>query len=634
MTDAQLWLAAIEIGAFFSLIALGMYLVVVGADFFNFAMGPYAMAAAMASSWVAINYGLALWIAMPLGIAVAVALSILTEKLVVKQVQKRSGRGELPALVAVTAVLFGIQQLAGTVFGRTPLPGQKIFDFDPISVLGATVDSSTVVLVVGTALIFVGIGLWLNRSTSGRLLRAVGDSPDAARVLGLPVDRVRLIAFTLAGVIAAVAGLLFAPKAGVQFTSGLSWTLTAFIALVIGGTGRSWAPLIGGMVLGVVQVFAPYYFGASAAQTAILLDCPGVLRFPSGRLALEEGSRLMASLSTSPLTSNPPATSGRSRTRMLALSREALITVVVVAAVLLWMGPSLYRQDLVFLAATYSLIALGMYVPFVLAGSLSMAYSAYAAIGAYAVALISVRTGLSMWWGWILGALAAAAVAVLLSLATQKLSGFYLAAVTLLFGIAFEHWLIDGPSFTGGSAGISGVETVTMFGWEPPRYVLVVFAILFVCLIAVAVDRLRKSVWGLMLQAARDNRNVARSSGVNPAHLTVVALAIGAAIASTGGSLFTVSVQAVTPETFTLSIVFLAIFMPIIGGRSSAWGAPLGALIVVIVTLNMPGYQGSGELLLAGAVLVILIVAPGGVIGWSQNVLGRMNRLYKERGNR
>lgn len=271
MTDAQLWLAAIEIGAFFSLIALGMYLVVVGADFFNFAMGPYAMAAAMASSWVAANHGVALWLAMPMGIAVAVALSVLTEKLVVKQVQKRSGRGELPALVAVTAVLFGIQQLAGTVFGRTPLPGQKIFEFDPITVGGATVDSSTVVLIVGTAAVFIAAGLWLNRSTSGRLLRAVGDNPDAARVLGLPVDRVRLIAFTLAGVIAAIAGLLFAPKAGVQFTSGLSWTLTAFIALVIGGTGRSWAPLIGGMLLGIVQVFAPYYFGASAAQTAILL---------------------------------------------------------------------------------------------------------------------------------------------------------------------------------------------------------------------------------------------------------------------------------------------------------------------------------------------------------------------------
>ena len=68
--------------------------------------------------------------------------------------------------------------------------------------------------------------------------------------------------------------------------------------------------------------------------------------------------------------------------------------------------------------------------------------------------------------------------------------------------------------------------------------------------------------------------------------------------------------------------------------RCVATAEEAGVQDVVIVTLNMPGYQGSGELLLAGAVLVILIVAPGGVIGWSQNVLGRMNRLYKERGNR
>ncbi|TQF69401.1 branched-chain amino acid ABC transporter permease [Rhodococcus spelaei] len=271
MTDAQLWLAALEIGAFFSLIALGMYLVVVGADFFNFAMGPYAMAAAMACSFVVVDHGVPLWLALLLGLAVGMALSVITEKLVVQQVQKRSGRGELPALVAVTAVLFAVQQLAGTIFGRTPLPGQKLFDFQPVTVAGATVDSSSIVLIAGTAIVFAAVGLWLQISQTGRLLRAVGDNPEAARVLGLPVNRVRLVAFTVAGLIAAIAGLLFASKAGVQFTSGLSWTLTAFIALVIGGTGRSWAPLVGGLLLGFVQVFAPYYFGASAAQTAILL---------------------------------------------------------------------------------------------------------------------------------------------------------------------------------------------------------------------------------------------------------------------------------------------------------------------------------------------------------------------------
>lgn len=321
-------------------------------------------------------------------------------------------------------------------------------------------------------------------------------------------------------------------------------------------------------------------------------------------------------------TATPATRTGTTAARTVL--GELGICLAVLAAVLLWMGPSLYRQDLVFLAATYALVALGMYLPFVLAGSLSMAYSAYAAIGAYAVAYLSVKQGLSPWWGWLAGMVIAAAVALVLAVATRKLSGFYLAAVTLLFAIAFEHWLGDATSITGGSSGIANIPVPSLFGWEPPRYAQVVAAILFVCGVAVLIDRLRRSAWGLSLSAARENAPAVQSAGISPTHLTVVALAVGAAIASTGGALFTVSVQAVTPETFGLDLVFLAIFMPIIGGRGSAWGAPLGALIVVGVTLNMPGYQGSGELLLAVVVLVILLLAPGGVIGWAHRLLQRL----------
>ncbi len=300
---------------------------------------------------------------------------------------------------------------------------------------------------------------------------------------------------------------------------------------------------------------------------------------------------------------------------------EATLSLLVLTAVLLWMGPSLYRQDLVFLTATYALIALGMYLPFVLAGSLSMAYSAYAAIGAYAVAYLSVEQGLSPWWGWLVGAALAALVAIIIALATRKLSGFYLAAVTLLFALAFEHWLGDATAVTGGASGISAIPVPSFFGWEPPRYAQVVAAIALVCVVAVFIDRLRRSSWGLALSAARESTAGILSTGISPTHLRVVALAVGAAIAALGGAVFTASVQAVTPETFGLDLVFLAIFMPIIGGRRSAWGAPLGALLVVAVTLNMPGYQGSGELLLAVVVLVILLMAPGGVIGWIRNAL-------------
>ncbi|NUS94772.1 MAG: branched-chain amino acid ABC transporter permease [Nocardia sp.] len=312
------------------------------------------------------------------------------------------------------------------------------------------------------------------------------------------------------------------------------------------------------------------------------------------------------------------------RPAIRTVAGELGICLAVVAGVLLWMGPSLYRQDLVFLAATYALVALGMYLPFVLAGSLSMAYSAYAAIGAYAVAYLSVDRGLSPWWGWLAGALVAGAVALVLAISTRKLSGFYLAAVTLLFAIAFEHWLGDAATITGGASGISGIPVPSLFGWDPPRYAQVVAAVVFVCAVAVLIDRLRRSAWGLSLSAARENAPAVQSTGISPTHLTVVALAVGAAIAATGGALFTVSVQAVTPETFGLDLVFLAIFMPIIGGRGSAWGAPLGALIVVGVTLNMPGYQGSGELLLAVVVLAVLLLAPGGVIGWTHRVARRL----------
>ncbi|QYM63944.1 branched-chain amino acid ABC transporter permease [Microbacterium sp. Se5.02b] len=271
MTDPQLWLSVLEIGSFFGLIALAYQLTLIGAGFFNFAIGPYAMAAALGASWLTLEIGLPIALSLVLGLVIAVVASGLTELLVVRQVQKRSGRGELPALVAVTAVLFIVQQGAGAIFGRPALPGQVLFSFGPWQIGSAYVSGTAVVLIVATALIFLAVSLWMRHSRTGRLLRAVGDNRGAAALLGLPVGRIRLIAFLLAGLIAGAAGLLYAPKTGVAFTSGLSWTLVGFLALVIGGTGRTWAPLLGGFVLGAIQVFAPFYFGSMGPTTMVLL---------------------------------------------------------------------------------------------------------------------------------------------------------------------------------------------------------------------------------------------------------------------------------------------------------------------------------------------------------------------------
>lgn len=271
MTDPQLWLAGAEIGCFFALVALSIYLVVVGADFFNFAAGPYAMAAAMLTGYAAASWGVPVILGALLGIAVGISVSMLTEIIVVKPVQRRSGGAELPALVAVTATLFAIQQLAGTIFGRTPLPVQNLLPVPDFHLGSLSVQGSTVTIFLTTAVVLVSTVAWLRMTRTGQLLRAVGDNHAAAQTIGVDVNRVRLWAFALSGAIAAIAGTVFAAKSGVQFTSGLSWTLTGFLALVIGGTGKPWAPLIGGLVLGCVQVFGSYYFGATGSSIAIFV---------------------------------------------------------------------------------------------------------------------------------------------------------------------------------------------------------------------------------------------------------------------------------------------------------------------------------------------------------------------------
>lgn len=271
MSDPQLWLAGAEIGCFFALVALSIYLVVVGASFFNFAAGPYAMAAGLLAGYASAQWGVPIIAGAALGVVAAVAISLATEIVVVRPVQRRSGGAELPALVAVTATLFAIQQSAGTLFGRTPVSVANLlplpdFHLGPVSVQGTT---ATIILV--TVVVLLATVLWLRGTTTGRLLRAVGDNHNAARMIGVNVTRVRLWAFGLSGAIAGIAGVVFAAKSGAQFTSGLSWTLTGFLALVVGGTGKPWAPLVGGLALGWVQVFGSFYFGATGSSIAIFL---------------------------------------------------------------------------------------------------------------------------------------------------------------------------------------------------------------------------------------------------------------------------------------------------------------------------------------------------------------------------
>lgn len=270
MGDVQLWISAVELGCFFGILALSYFVVLAGTGFFNFAIGTYAMAGGLCATWLVIDHGMSLWPAVIVSLAAAVLLAVITEIAVVRPVQRRSDGSELPALVAVTAVLFAIQELAGVVFGYTTLPGQSLWTFQPIEIGSAVLVPSALVLIVATVAIFALMAAWIRFTRTGRVLRAVGDSRESAAVLGLPVGRIRMLGFALCGLLAGLAGLLFAPKAGVSSSSGLDWALSGFLALVVGGTASVWAPLVGGLILGMLQIFIPFYFGGNSLPYLLL----------------------------------------------------------------------------------------------------------------------------------------------------------------------------------------------------------------------------------------------------------------------------------------------------------------------------------------------------------------------------
>lgn len=270
MNEVQLWVSALEVGCFFALLGLAFLLVWQGTSDFNFAIGPLAMIGALCASWLVVQREFPRVPALLLGVLLVLVLSAVIELGVVRPISARTTH-HLPTVVAIAAVLFAIMQGAAVFFGRTSLPGQPLATFDAVSLGDVTLLPNTLLLIVLTFAVFAAVISWIKLSPSGRLMRAVGNNPDAARVIGLPVSRVRLIAFVLAGLIAAVAGILYAPKGGVSFDRGLTWTMAGFLVVVVGGTGSIWAPLLAGLLLGCLEVFLPYYFSASTPDYVMLL---------------------------------------------------------------------------------------------------------------------------------------------------------------------------------------------------------------------------------------------------------------------------------------------------------------------------------------------------------------------------
>lgn len=252
--------AVLKTGTIYSLLGLAMLLVFMSARLMDMAVGAYGMIAGLGAAWFASHLGLPIGAAIVLGLALGIVAGVVAEQFVVRPLQRRTD-AEVPILMALVALLFAISQVGGIVFGRTPLTAPAIVEGEPINLLGGVIQPNVVLVAGITVLVFVGVWLLVKRSRYGRLLRAIGDNIAAAQVLGFEIRRVRLATAATAGVVAGLAGVFAGSLNGLSFASALPYTFFAFIAMVVGGTGSVWGPLLGGFLLSAVQVYSAFHLG-------------------------------------------------------------------------------------------------------------------------------------------------------------------------------------------------------------------------------------------------------------------------------------------------------------------------------------------------------------------------------------
>jgi len=248
---------ALSIGSLYALMAVGLAMVFSILRLINFAHGDLMMVAAYIAAF-SLLARLPLEIALVLMISGTVLIAVVMERVAYRPIRGAPDVTALLTSFAVGQILQNGTLLTTRLLGRPiqiafPAPPvlSGVLTFGPI-----TVSRLNIVSLLAGVVLLVGLSLFVNRTTLGLSMRAAAEDREIAQLMGININRVVATAFGLGGGLAAVAGLLFAVQAG-QINPYLGFTpvLKAFIAAVIGGFGSISGAVIGGYVLGALEVF-------------------------------------------------------------------------------------------------------------------------------------------------------------------------------------------------------------------------------------------------------------------------------------------------------------------------------------------------------------------------------------------
>ena len=271
----------------------------------------------------------------------------------------------------------------------------------------------------------------------------------------------------------------------------------------------------------------------------------------------------------------------------------------------------IYLLNLFFIACIVS-IGLNMLTGF--AGQVSLGQAAFFGIGAYTSSLCMIKIGFPFWLSLPLGGLAGAGVSLLVGLPALKVSGYYLALVTLAFNEIVNLIMIHWKEMTNGTDGLNTPSPKLgefVFSTDGSKYYLIFFLALFLFL---AARNILKSKTGRAFVSLKDSEVASQSVGINLAKYKIIAFMISAFYASLAGSLHAVALSYIHPQDFSLfrSIIFL--MMIVIGGLGTLGGSFIGAALFTLLPEALGKFHEYQELIYALILLASIIFLPSGLI--------------------
>ncbi len=512
-----------------------------------------------------------------------------------------------------------------------PFPGFKFH----VGSGGLPFGFSHVFIIVASVITLVAIFLFLSRTRLGVAVRAMAENQDRAATLGISVGMLSTVVWGLSGLVSTVGalgtGMLLSPQGAATFVpETLGAALAAAVLARMESFGVAIAAAIGLTVLTESLRYAlpEQGFLVDLLQFGVLSI--GLLfqgRRQGGRS--ERGDESFSA--TDEVRPVPRELNGLTQVRV---AKYSIIAVMLGAAVVFPFVSNSGDVDLAALVLLLAIVGLSIVVLTGWAGQASLGQFGLVGIGALVGGTLNTRTGIPFWVAVPLATIVVGVLAGILSIPALRIRGLFLLVSTFAFAEVVQN-LVFSPRYFGWlQPGSITRPTLLLIDFDNER------SMYFLCLFAfglavVIVSNLRRTRFGRLVIATRENESNSQSAGIAATRTKVLAFVVSGMLAGFAGAIYGFLERGVNPGAFTAFASFNILQQVIVGGASSIGGALLGVSVFQLSDRVIPGIPVFGVLFgpifLPLLSLVVLFVSPGGMISMLVKIRDAMLRIIAQR---